>query len=226
MLFRVPQVLKPDQVARARKTLEKAKWIDGRVTAGYQAAKAKANMQLQQNDPVARELGDLIVQSLQLTPLFMSVALPLRIFPPYFNRYEEGHSFGTHVDGAIRQVPQMPMRIRTDLSATLFLSNPSEYDGGELVIEATYGTHEVKLQSGDMILYPASSLHRVKPITRGVRMASFFWIQSMIRGDAERTMLFDLDTVIQNLGRDIPENPAGVQLTNIYHNLIRRWAEL
>jgi PKHD-type hydroxylase len=226
MVLKIPQVLKPEEVTRARKKLEKAKWIDGRTTAGYQAAKAKTNLQLQLDDPVARELGDLIIRSLQQTPLFMSAALPLRIFPPLFNRYENGHSFGTHVDGAIRAVPGMPIRIRTDLSATLFFSNPGDYDGGELVIEDTYGTHQVKLQAGDLILYPASSLHHVKPITRGVRLASFFWIQSMVRGDEDRTLLFDLDTVVQNLARELPDNPAGVQLTNIYHNLVRRWAEL
>jgi len=226
MVLKIPQVLNPEQVARTRKAIEKAKWIDGRTTAGYQASKAKTNMQLRQDDPIAREQGDVIIQALQQAPLFVSAALPLRIFPPLFNRYGEGDSFGTHVDGAIRAVPGMPIRLRTDLSATLFLSDPGEYDGGELVIEDTFGTHPVKLMPGDMILYPASSLHHVKPITRCTRLAAFFWIQSMVRGDTERTLLFDLDTVIQNLSREMPDNPAGVQLTNVYHNLVRRFAEL
>ena len=158
--------------------------------------------------------------------LFVSAALPLRVFPPLFNRYEGGQSFGTHVDNAIRQVPGTPHRIRTDLSATLFLSPPDEYDGGELVVEDTYGVHSVKLPPGHLVLYPSTSLHHVRPVTRGARLASFFWIQSMVRDDGQRTLLFDLDGAIQGLTREQPDHPVAVQLTGVYHNLLRRWAEL
>jgi PKHD-type hydroxylase len=174
---------------------------------------------------VARELGDLILAALQRNPLFTSAALPLKVFPPLFNRYAGGHGFGSHVDNAIRPIRGTPHRVRTDLSATLFLSNPDEYDGGELVIEDTFGTHSVKLPAGDMILYPASSLHLVRPITRGTRTASFFWIQSMVRDDGQRTLLYDLDRATQQVHRDLPDSPASVQLTGIYHNLLRRWAD-
>ena len=163
---------------------------------------------------------------MQNNPLFVAAALPLRVFPPLFNRYSGGHSFGNHVDNAIRQVPGAPLRIRTDLSATLFLSGPDEYDGGELLVEDTYGVHRVKLPAGHMVLYPSSSLHNVQPVTRGARVASFFWIQSMIRDDAERTLLFDLDNAIQSISRDAPDHPSAVQLTSVYHNLLRRWAEM
>ena len=225
MLLQVPKVLDADQVAQCRRMLDDADWADGRITAGYQSAQAKHNLQLPEDAPVARELGDMILAALQRSPLFLSAALPLKVFPPLFNRYAGGHAFGNHVDNAIRQVRGTPHRIRTDLSATLFLSAPEEYDGGELVVEDTFGTHSVKLPAGDMILYPASSLHLVRPVTRGVRTASFFWIQSMVRDDGERTLLYDLDRATQQVHRDLPDSPAALQLTGIYHNLLRRWGD-
>jgi PKHD-type hydroxylase len=226
MLLQVADVLTAQQVMQARGALETATWVDGRVTAGHQSARAKDNLQIPEDHPAARELGDLILAALQRNPLFISAALPLRVFPPLFNRYEGGQSFGNHVDNAIRQIPGTAMRIRTDLSATLFLANPDEYDGGELVIEDTYGVHAVKLPAGHLVLYPATSLHHVRPVTRGARLAAFFWIQSMLRDDTERTLLFDLDSAIQRLNADVPNHPAAVQLTAVYHNLLRRWAEL
>jgi PKHD-type hydroxylase len=225
MLLQVPNVLSPEQVAQFRRALSEADWADGRITAGYQSAQAKHNQQLPEESPVAQQLGEAVLAALQRNPLFMSAALPLKIFPPLFNRYEGGHSFGSHVDNAIRHVRGTPHRVRTDLSATLFLSAPEEYDGGELVIEDTYGLHSVKLPAGDLILYPASSLHLVRPVTRGVRLASFFWIQSMVRDDGQRTLLYDLDRATQQVHRDLPDSPAAVQLTGIYHNLLRRWAD-
>ena len=225
MLLQVPKVLDTDQVAQCRRLLDDADWADGRITAGYQSARAKDNAQLPEDSPVARELGELVLGALQRNALFVSAALPLKVFPPLFNRYAGGQSFGSHVDNAIRQVRGTPHRIRTDLSATLFLSAPDEYDGGELVVEDTFGTHAVKLPVGDMILYPASSLHLVRPVTRGVRTASFFWIQSMVRDDGERTLLYDLDRATQQVHRDLPDSPAALQLTGIYHNLLRRWAD-
>jgi PKHD-type hydroxylase len=171
-------------------------------------------------------VGDLILAALQRNSQFMSAALPLRVFPPLFNRYEGGQSFGNHVDNAIRQVTGTPHRIRTDLSATLFFNDPDEYDGGELLVEDTYGVHKVKLPAGHMVLYPSSSLHNVRPVTRGMRLASFFWIQSMVRNDGDRALLFDLDSAIQRIVQEAPDHPASVQLTGVYHNLLRRWAEL
>jgi PKHD-type hydroxylase len=183
-------------------------------------------VQLAEDHEVARELGDLILAALQSNALFVSAALPLRVFPPLFNRYEAGHSFGSHVDNAIRQIRGTPHRIRTDVSATLFFSEPDEYDGGELIVEDTYGVHSVKLSAGHMILYPSTSLHHVRPVTRGNRVASFFWLQSMVRDDARRSLLFDMDSAIQGIARDVPDHPAAVQLTAVYHNLLRQWAEL
>jgi len=225
MLLQVPQVLSAEQVADSRRQLDAAEWIDGRVTAGHQSARAKDNVQLSEDAPVAKQLGQLILAALERSPLFMSAALPLKIFPPLFNRYAGGQSFGVHVDNAVRQVRNTPHRVRTDISATLFLSDPAEYDGGELVVEDTFGTHSVKLPAGDLVLYPASSLHRVQPVTRGARVASFFWIQSMVRDDGQRTILFDLDLAIQRLSIDVPNHPSLVQLTGTYHNLLRRWAD-
>ena len=216
----------PEQVAQARKRLDEAAWVDGRVTAGPQSARAKKNQQLPEDSPEAREIGELILAALQRSPLFMSAAIPLKVFPPLFNRYAGGHSFGSHVDNAIRQVPGTPHRVRTDLSATLFFVGPEEYEGGELVVEDTYGAHRVKLPAGDMVLYPSTSLHHVTPVTAGERVCSFFWIQSLIRDDGQRTLLFDMDTAIQRLARDAPEHPSTVQLTGVYHNLLRQWAEL
>jgi PKHD-type hydroxylase len=226
MLLHVPTVLTEDQVAECRRALDGADWTDGRVTAGFQSRRVKDNLQVPEDHPVARSLGDLIVSALQRTKLFVSAALPLRVFPPLFNCYRPGQSFGTHVDNAIRQVPGTSHRIRTDLSATLFLSAPDEYDGGELMVEDSFGAHAVKLPAGDMVLYPATSLHHVKPVTRGTRIASFFWIQSMVRHDEQRTLLFDFDQAIQLLGRDLPDHAAFVQLTGVYHNLVRAWADV
>ena len=226
MLLQVQDVLTPEQVAHTRRLLDASNWVDGRVTAGRQSAKVKDNQQLPEGHPVAQELGDLILTALQGNSLFVSAALPLRVFPPLFNRYQGGHSFGNHVDNAIRQLPGTSLRIRTDLSATLFLGQPDEYEGGELVIEDTYGLHSVKLPAGHMILYPSTSLHHVRPVTAGARVASFFWIQSMVRDDAARAMLFDLDTSIQRLSIDVADHPSIVQLTALYHNLLRRWADM
>ncbi|HYC91972.1 MAG TPA: Fe2+-dependent dioxygenase [Thermoanaerobaculia bacterium] len=216
MLLQVAEVLTAAQVREARALLDAAEWVDGRVTAGHQSARAKENEQIPEGHPAARRVGETIVAALARNPLFRSAALPLHVFPPLFNRYSGGQSFGSHVDNAVRG------NIRTDLSATLFLSEPDEYDGGELVIEDTFGVQSVKLAAGNMILYPASSLHHVRPVTRGTRVSSFFWIQSMVRDDGERTLLFDLDLSIQRLG----EHPTALQLTGVYHNLLRRWAEV
>ena len=224
MVLQIPDVLTAEQVAQARRMLQSADWVVGRVTAGHQSVKTKNNLQLPEDHPVARQLGDMILGALGRNALFVSAALPLRVFPPLFNCYQNGQSFGNHVDNAIRQVKGSGATIRTDLSATLFLADPEEYDGGELIVEDTFGVHSVKLPSGHMVLYPASSLHNVTPVTKGARLASFFWIQSMLRDDGERTLLFDLDTAIQRLAVDLPEHPAVVQLTAVYHNLLRRWA--
>ena len=226
MLIQIPDVLTPEQVAHARRLLDSADWLDGRITAGHQASLVKDNAQLPEQHPVARELGDIIISSLQKNALFISAALPLRVFPPLFNRYRGGQSFGNHVDNAIRQTTNGTLRIRTDLSCTLFLADPEEYDGGELLVEDTYGVHSVKLPAGHMVLYPSTSLHHVRPVTRGARVASFFWLQSMIRQDAQRSLLFDLDSAIRGVARDLPDHPSSVVLTGVYHNLLREWAEL
>ncbi len=226
MLLQVPDVLTPEQVASCRELLEASNWVDGRVTAGHQSARAKDNLQLPEDHEHAKQLGDLIIAALERNSLFMAAALPLKVFPPLFNRYQNGQSFGNHVDNAIRQVTGTPHRVRTDLSATLFFSNPDEYEGGELVVEDTYGVHSVKLPAGHLILYPASSVHHVRAVTRGIRLASFFWVQSMIRDDGERTLLFDLDVAIQRLAADVPEHTSVVELTSLYHNLLRRWADV
>jgi PKHD-type hydroxylase len=226
MLLPIPDVLTADEVAQFRAALGRVDWADGRVTAGAQAAQVKNNLQLTEEHPVARELGEIILRKLARNPLFTSAALPLKVFPPLFNRYEGGGSFGMHIDTAVRYTSLPPHRVRTDLSATLFLSAPEEYDGGELTVEDTYGVHKVKLPPGHLILYPASSLHEVKPVTRGARIGAFFWVQSMIRDDAKRSMLFEMDNAIQRLNRDVPSHPSAVQLTGVYHNLLRTWAEL
>lgn len=230
MLLTIPDVLTPEQVALGRQLLDQADWVDGRVTAGHQSAKAKDNLQIPEGHPIANQLGEMIVTALGRNPVFLSAALPLRVFPPLFNRYSGGQSFGTHVDNAIRQLTGTPHRIRTDLSATLFFAGPEEYDGGELCVEDTYGVQRIKLPPGHLVLYPSTSLHHVTPVTRGVRVCSFFWIQSMVREDGRRSLLFDLDLGIQRLSRDLPDNPVAtqtaVQLTGVYHNLLRQWAEL
>ena len=227
MLLQIPQVLSPEQVAHFRARLATAAWADGRVTAGYQSAQAKDNAQVPENDPVARELGGLVLEALSRNATFFSAALPQRIYPPLFNRYAGGQSFGFHVDNAIRYDRSRggADAIRTDVSATLFLSAPEDYDGGELVVEDTYGVQRVKLQAGDMVLYPGTSLHKVTPVTRGERIACFFWIQSLLREDAQRRLMFDLDTSIRRLTQDVPEHPALTQLTGVYHNLLRRWSD-
>jgi PKHD-type hydroxylase len=226
MIVHVPNVLNDRQVTQCRELMHRASWIDGRVTAGHQSAVVKNNRQLAENSSETRELGEVIVAALERSPLFITAALPLRVFPPLFNRYEGGESFGAHLDNAIRQVPGTPYRIRTDLSATLFLSAPGDYEGGELVIEDVYGAHTAKLPAGDMVLYPASSLHHVQPVTRGVRLASFFWVQSMVRDDGQRTLLFDLDMAINKVSQALPNHGAVVELTNCYHNLLRQFAEV
>ncbi|MCI0659604.1 MAG: Fe2+-dependent dioxygenase [Acidobacteria bacterium] len=226
MLLQIPDVLTAEQVAQFREKLGQAEWVDGRITAGHQSARAKDNLQLSEEHPVARELGEMIIIALQDNSLFMSAALPHKVFPPLFNRYRSGQSFGTHVDNAIRQLAGTTYRVRTDLSATLFLSQPDEYDGGELAVEDTYGLHNVKLHAGNLILYPSSSLHRVNPVTRGERIASFFWVQSMVRDDGERALLFDLDMAIQRLTQENPNHQSAIELTCVYHNLLRRWADV
>ena len=226
MIVQVPNVLDCGQIARCRDVMTRASWVDGRVTAGHQSAQVKDNRQLPENSPEALELGDMIVGALERNPLFITATLPLRVFPPLFNRYEGGESFGAHLDNSIRQIPGTPLRVRTDISATLFLSAPQDYDGGELVIDDVYGAHEVKLNAGDMVVYPASSLHHVKPVTRGVRLASFFWVQSMVRDDGTRTLLFDLDMAINKVHQALPHHGAVTELTNCYHNLLRRFAEV
>jgi len=226
MLIEVPELLSGDEVAQFRAALASANWGDGKVTAGYQAAQVKNNLQLTEDHPVARELGEIILSKLTGNPLFRSAALPLKVFPPLFNRYEGGGNFGMHIDSAVRYTSLPPYRVRTDVSATLFLSSPDEYDGGELTVEDTYGAHRVKLPAGHMILYPSSSLHAVSPVMRGARIAAFFWTQSMVRDDGRRAMLFDMDNAIQQLAKDVPGHPSAVQLTGVYHNLLRAWADL
>ncbi len=226
MLMTIPDVLTLDQVGAMRARLDAADWVDGKVTAGYQAQRVKDNHQLPEGHPLAMELGEAVLGALARSPLFMSAALPLRVFPPMFNRYTGGGHFGTHVDTAIRSDARTGQRIRTDVSATLFLAGPEEYDGGELLVEDSYGSHSVKLPAGHMVLYPATSLHRVEPVTRGARVASFFWVQSMIRSDLDRTLLFDLDQGIQRVATEAPASGAAVALTGVYHNLLRRWAEM
>lgn len=228
MLVHIPNLLTADQLTHFRQQLnaDDAPWLDGRVTAGHQGTHVKQNQQIAEGSPLAIELGHIVLAALERNPLFISAALPNRIYPPMFNRYEGGMHFGDHVDGSIRLLPGTGDKIRTDLSATLFLAPPESYDGGELLIEDTYGTHAVKLSAGDMILYPASSLHRVNPVTRGTRLACFFWIQSMVRDDSQRTMLFDLDNAIQQLTATNADGASRVKLTGIYHNLLRMWSEV
>jgi len=225
MLLQIPDVLTQEQVTVARALLDEATFVDGRVTAGHQSARAKDNSQLPEDHPVARQLGEMILSALQRNPLFISAALPLRVFPPLFNSYSGGQSFGNHVDNAIRQVSGTPMRMRTDLSATLFLSDADSYDGGELQMEDTHGMQTVKLAAGDMVLYPATSLHQVTPITRGVRVACFFWVQSLVRDAGDRALLFDMDNAIQRLNQSGADESARRTLVGTYHNLLRKWSD-
>ena len=226
MLLHIPAVFEAAEVAQIREALSQAAWVDGKATAGHQSALAKHNLQLPEDDPLARRIGEAMLERLWQNPLFMSAALPHNVFPPLFNRYGPGNDFGYHIDNAIRQVRHSPERVRTDLSATLFFSDPADYDGGELVIEDPYGTPRVKLAAGDMVLYPATSLHKVEAVTRGTRLASFFWIQSLVREDSQRALLFEMDQAIQQLSLDTPGHPALIRLTGTYHNLLRRWPEL
>lgn len=225
MILEIPEVLNADELGQVRTRVESAEWVDGRITAGHQGARVKDNQQIPAGHPAAHEAGTTILRALGRNPLFIASALPHRILPPMFNRYAGGQQFGTHVDGSIRQLPD-GTRLRTDLSCTLFLAGPEEYDGGELVIEDTYGAKSVKLPAGSMILYPSTSLHHVAPVTRGARLCSFFWLQSLVRDNHHRAMLFDMDIAIQRLGAEQPGHPSVVQLTGVYHNLIRTWSEL
>jgi PKHD-type hydroxylase len=226
MLLRIPEVLGAQDLAAVNARLAGASWQDGRLTAGFQSARVKRNLQLSQSEAAAQEAGETVVRALERNALFVSAALPHRVYPPLFNRYEPGMAFDAHIDNAVRQIPGTPHRLRTDVSATLFLSSPSDYDGGELTIEDTYGAHSVKLAAGDMVVYPASSLHRVEPVVRGVRLAAFFWVQSMVREDAARTLLFELDTAVRQLTATQADRNSLVRLTACYHNLLRRWADL
>ncbi|GAA3716598.1 Fe2+-dependent dioxygenase [Oceanisphaera sediminis] len=225
MMLHIPGVLSAEQLAECRQKLLAAQWTDGNVTAGFQSARAKNNLQLPEDDATARAIGELITSALARHPLFIAGALPAKIFPPLFNCYQGGQSFGVHVDNAVRVNRATGESIRTDLSATLFFCEPHEYEGGELVVEDSYGAHSVKLPAGDLILYPSSSLHQVKPVTAGARICSFFWIQSMVRDDGQRSLLFDMDTGIQQVNQQLgADSEASIQLTGVYHNLLRRWA--
>ena len=227
MMLHIPEVLTKAQVAELRAAIDAADWIDGNATSGTQSALAKRNEQLPEGSAAARFAGGKILDALSHSPLFVTAALPQTVFPPLFNRYGGGQTFATHIDNSIRQSRDGSVRIRSDLSATLFLTEPEDYDGGELLVEDTYGVHEVKLPAGDMILYPASSLHQVTPVTRGARTSSFFWIQSMIRDDARRALLFQMDIAIQQLSLKVGAGaPELVSLTGTYHNLLRMWAEV
>ncbi|WP_395495670.1 Fe2+-dependent dioxygenase [Acetobacter sp. KSO5] len=227
MLVHIPNVLTPEEVSYCRARLEKSEWVDGKVTAGDQSAKAKFNLQIPQDSAEGRELGEIILRALGRNPTFNSAALPLRVFPPLFNRYDEGMRFHAHVDNAIRPVPGTGFRMRTDVSSTLFLSEMEEYDGGELMIQDTFGVQSVRFPAGDMVLYPSSSLHSVSPVTRGSRWASFFWSQSMVPDDTQRTLLYQFDLSIIETRKLLPDDSAAVLgLTSTYHNLLRQWAQL
>ncbi|WP_115528551.1 MULTISPECIES: Fe2+-dependent dioxygenase [Xanthomonas] len=228
MLLPIPDVLTPVQLSELRARLDAADWADGRITAGHQSAQAKDNAQLPEDSAAAREASALVLEALSRSSTFFSAVLPRRIYPPLFNRYSGGQSFGYHVDNAVRYDRSRggAEPIRTDVSGTLFLSDPDSYDGGELVIEDTFGTQSVKLPAGHLVIYPGTSLHKVMPVTRGTRVASFFWIQSMLRDDAQRRLLFELDVSIRRLTQDTPGHPSLIQLTGVYHNLLRQWADV
>jgi PKHD-type hydroxylase len=228
MLLHIPHVLDAGQLADVRARLRDAPWSDGRITAGFQSAQVKDNHQLDEDDPVARALSAVVRTAVSGNPMFFAGALPARIFPPLFNAYSGGQAFGFHVDNAVRydRSTTPATAIRTDLSATLFLADPEDYDGGELVIQDSFGTHAVKLPAGDLVLYPGSSLHKVEPVTRGTRLASFMWIQSMIRDDGQRRLLYELDETIQLLTAQAADSEALLRLTGTYHNLLRAWADV
>lgn len=226
MMLHVPEVLSVAQVRALRQTLDSTDWIDGRETVGAQGAQVKRNRQLPERSPASQALGRMVLEALARHPLFFSAALPLRYVPPLFNRYEGGEHYGLHIDGSVRSIPGSSEQLRTDLSCTLFLSDPDDYDGGELEVVDTYGVHEVKLPAGDLILYPSTSLHRVTPVTRGARVCSFFWLQSMVRDNHQRAMLFELDQSIQKLRDKLGETEETVALTGHYHNLLRMWTDI
>jgi PKHD-type hydroxylase len=227
MLTVIPDLLDGTNVGRVRALIESAQWVDGNVTSGHQSALAKRNMQLPEEAPKAQQAGEIILDALGRSPLFIAAALPLKIFPPLFNSYEGGQAFGVHVDNAVRVQASTGFRVRSDLSITVFLEDPQSYDGGELTVETNFGVQQVKLPAGHAVLYPSSSLHRVEPVTRGRRTASFFWLQSMVRDDAARQMMFDLDSSIQALAIDLGhDNAQVIRLTGVYHNLLRRWADV
>jgi len=225
MMLHVPNVLAAEQVRDMRARLDAADWLDGKTTVGAQGARVKNNRQLPEHGPLSRELGQIVLDALKASDLFFAAALPLRIVPPLFNRYEGGETYGLHVDGSMRPLPAGEGWLRTDLSCTLFLCEPEDYDGGELEVVDTYGTHEVKLPAGDLILYPSTSLHQVTPVTRGARVCSFFWLQSLIRDNSQRQLLFDLDMNIRKLRTQLGDSPEVLGLTAHYHNLMRQWAE-
>ena len=226
MLIQIPEVLTPEQAGELNRTLEKADWSDGRETAGYLSSRVKGNEQLSERHPLALKFGDMILDRLGRNQQFMSAALPLKIVPPLFNRYRDGQAYGNHVDGGVRPVAGSAQRVRTDLSATLFLSDPADYGGGELVVADNFGSRSIKLAAGDMVLYPGTSLHQVRPVTRGARIAAFFWIQSMVRGNEQRALLYELDCVVQALGGVGAErHDEALRLAGIYHNLLRFWSD-
>ena len=225
MLLHIPQLLSAPEVAQVRQALEAADWADGRATAGHQAARVKRNLQLPLDSTLAKQLGNLILDRLGECPQFMAAALPLKVLPPRFNRYEGGGTYGNHIDNAFFTIPGTAIKVRTDVSTTVFFSDPGDYEGGELIVEDTFGQQSVKLPAGDAIVYPGTSLHRVNPVTRGVRFASFFWTQSLIKSDEQRRLLFDLDQSIQQLTADHPEHGSIAAHSGTYHNLLRMWAE-
>ena len=225
MLIEISKVLTREQAGEFHQTLEKADWSDGKETAGYLSSRVKGNDQLSEKHPLALKLGDMLLDKLGRNAQFMSAALPLKIVPPLFNRYRDGQAYGNHVDGGVRPVAGSMQRVRTDLSATLFLTDPADYDGGELMVEDTFGSRSVKLAAGDMVLYPGTSVHRVTPVTRGARIAAFFWIQSMVRGNEQRALLYELDGVVQRLGGGLASHDEALRLAGIYHNLLRFWSD-
>lgn len=226
MLIAIPELLSTDEVVRLRQLMDSVDWVDGAVTAGHQSTLVKDNMQLPEEHEVTKAAGQVVLGALGRNPLFLAAALPHKIYPPLFNSYSGGQKFGTHVDNAIRINPKTGFQVRSDLSMTVFLESPENYDGGELTVETLFGVQQVKLPAGHAVLYPSSSLHRVEPVTRGRRVASFFWMQSMVRDDAARATLFDLDQSVQALGEQLGHrDPSVVRLTGVYHNLLRRWAE-
>ena len=225
MMLRIPALLTPEEVRECRQAMEAADWQDGRTTAGHLAARVKSNLQLPVDSPLAQKMGTLILDKLSRNPLYLSAALPLRVLPPRFNRYEGGGTYGNHIDNALFVIPGTAIKVRTDVSTTVFFSAPDEYEGGELVIEDTFGHQSVKLAAGDAILYPGTSLHRVNPVTQGTRYASFFWTQSLVQSDEQRRLLFDLDQSIQQLTADCPDHPRLSALSGTYHNLLRMWSQ-